>query len=96
MPKVARPVLDDRFARQRVKRSAPQPRAGLHLDEEQPRGDQRIRDVRRQVHLQSIEPEQKSEPPADEQMQAIERQAANEDAERDPRRFHGRRRRLRS
>src|SRR5262249_6649897 len=74
--------------------SAPHPRADLHFGEHEPRRDERIRDVRGEVHLQAVEAEQEADDPADGEMEAVQRQAADEDAERDRRGFTARPRAL--
>ena len=86
----AEPRGRDVFARDRMKRSAPHPRAHLYFGEHEPRRDEWIRDVRGEVHLQTVEAEQKPDDPADRQMKAVERQAPDEDTERDGRRFTAR------
>src|SRR6185503_5335886 len=67
----------------------PQPGAGLYLREDEPRRDEGIRNIRRQIHLQAIESEQEPENPADEEVQPVDRQAADEDPEGDRGGFTG-------
>ncbi len=73
----------DRVPRQRMKRAAADPRARLHFRDHEPRRDERVRDVRREIHLEAIEAEQRAGDPAEQQVESVEREAADEGAERD-------------
>jgi len=75
------------FHRQFVKRAPAQPGTELQFDEQQRGRKQRIRDVRRQVHLQAVQPQQPSADPAEQQMKSEEWQAADEDADANRRGF---------
>ena len=61
--------------------------AALQLGEEEKRRDQRIGDVGREIELQPVEPEHPAEDPANQQMESVERLAADEDAAGDGRRL---------
>ena len=53
----------------------------------QERRHERVRDVRREIHLQAVQPEAPSGRHAEEQMKSVERRAADEDAEANRRGF---------
>lgn len=77
-PRVDRP---HRVDRQRIERAAPQQAAGLDFGEDEKRRHERVRNVRRQIHLETIEAQQPRGRQADPEMRAVERRAAEEDAE---------------
>jgi hypothetical protein len=59
----------------------------LHLGEQQPRRDERIRDIGGDVHLQPIQSERVPDGPADQQVKSVHRDAADEYADCDRCRF---------
>ena len=70
-----------------MKRPAAQPRAHLHLGKDEPRRDEGVRDIGREVHLQPVQAQRESDRPADRQMKTVKREAADEDAQGDGRGF---------
>ena len=79
--------LADSFEIERVKAVATDPGADLQFGEDQQGRDDRIRDVRRDVHLQPVEAEAPTDGPAQKEVEAVERRTADEDAEPDRQRF---------
>ena len=73
---------------------APEPGAGLQLGEDQRGRDQGIRDVRGDVDLQPVQSEQPAGDPAKRQVEPVERQTPDEDADADSRGFAARARTL--
>jgi hypothetical protein len=63
----------DGVRRQCLQRPVADPRPRLHLGDDEPRGDERIRDVRGQIHLQAIQPQERSGNPANQEMEAVDR-----------------------
>jgi hypothetical protein len=61
--------------------------AGLKLRQNQERRHERVRDVRREVHLQAVQPEAPSGDHTEEQVESIQRGASDEDAKADGRGF---------
>src|SRR5262252_6886093 len=66
-----------------MKRSASEPRTRLHFGDDQPRRNEGVRDVRSEIHLQPVQPENDASDPAEQEMETVDRQATDEDAERD-------------
>ncbi len=70
-----------------MKRTAAEPRARLNLQEYEHWRHERIGDVRRQVHLQAVQSKQRTNGAADQEMEAVDRQAPDEHPTRDRRRL---------
>ena len=66
-----------------MKRSPAQPRANLNLGKQEPRRDERIGNIRGEIHLQAVQPERDAGNPAEQQMETVDRKAADEDADCD-------------
>ena len=84
-------IVRDGFKRQREEGARAEPRAGLELGEHKQRRDDRIRHVRRQVHLQAVQAEQPADHPAEQKMKAVKRHAADEQPRRRSRTLRGQR-----
>ena len=76
-----------RFKRQREERARAKPRAGLEFGEHKQRRDDRIRHIRRQIHVQAVEAEQPADNPAEQKMKPVERRTTDEQSHTDRARF---------
>jgi hypothetical protein len=64
-----------------MKRSPAQPCTCLNLDEDEPRRNQRVGDVGREVDLESIHPEKQPEHPAEQQVKSVHWETTDEHSE---------------